>query len=442
MSGEIQIDFGCNDDFAELCALSTTGSLTSEEWRRLEAHVVVCARCASLLADYKSLASEGMAKLGAVQSSTRDEVDQGFQWSQGEAKARLLSSLGDSPIGPALQLRGSSKTVPPDIEMVSLPRTTLLLRVAAILVLAAFVAYQIGLKMGVERATHVNPSNRDVEATLRQELAHAQEQRAALNEKLVDDSKIIAALEGRAIRSEKKLTQLQALKASLEAKTQELGVQNQQQSTSLTTLSTERESLQQKLRDTENVFQAVQQDLKASQDERQKVLLRSASLETQIDRLSAQLRESEMVSLRQQQYLASDRDIRELMGARQLYIADVFDIDSQGKTKKPFGRVFYTRGKSLIFYAFDLDQQLGYREAKAFQAWGRPGSSQATPVSLGIFYMDNESNRRWVLKLNDPKVLKEINAVFVTVEPKGGSKKPTNKPFLLAYLHTAPPNHP
>ena len=56
--------------------------------------------------------------------------------------------------------------------------------------------------------------------------------------------------------------------------------------------------------------------------------------------------------------------------------------------------------------------------------------------------MDNESNRRWVLKSDDPKVLEEIDAVFVTLEPKGGSRKPTNKPFLLAYLHTAPPNHP
>jgi hypothetical protein len=149
-----------------------------------------------------------------------------------------------------------------------------------------------------------------------------------------------------------------------------------------------------------------------------------------------------MASQRQEKYLTSDRDIRELMGARQLYIADVFDIDSQGKTMKPFGRVFYTRGKSLIFYAFDLEQQPGYREAKAFQAWGRQASSQAKPVSLGIFYMDNEANRRWVLKSNDPNVLEEINAVFVTVEPKGGSKKPTNKPFLVAYLHTAPPNHP
>jgi len=186
----------------------------------------------------------------------------------------------------------------------------------------------------------------------------------------------------------------------------------------------------------------VRQDLSASQDDRQKALLRGASLETQINQLSAQLRELDSASQRQEQYLASDRDIRELMGARQLYIADVFDIDPQGKTKKPFGRVFYTRGKSLIFYAFDLDQQPGYREAKAIQAWGRPGSTQATPVSLGVFYVDNESNRRWVLKSDDPKVLEEIDAVFVTLEPKGGSKKPTNKPFLLAYLHTAPPNHP
>jgi len=35
-----------------------------------------------------------------------------------------------------------------------------------------------------------------------------------------------------------------------------------------------------------------------------------------------------------------------------------------------------------------------------------------------------------------------VNAVFVTVEPKGGSAKPTGKPFLEAYLHSLPPNHP
>jgi len=46
--------------------------------------------------------------------------------------------------------------------------------------------------------------------------------------------------------------------------------------------------------------------------------------------------------------------------------------------------------------------------------------------------MDNETNRRWVMRFDDPKQLTEIDAVSVTVEPKGGSHKPTNKPFLYA----------
>jgi hypothetical protein len=40
------------------------------------------------------------------------------------------------------------------------------------------------------------------------------------------------------------------------------------------------------------------------------------------------------------------------MGARELHIVDVFDTDGKGRTKKPFGRAFYTQGKSLIFYEF------------------------------------------------------------------------------------------
>ncbi len=442
MNDEPKIVGGCNGRFAELCALSTTGSLTPDERQRLETHVASCARCASLLAEYNSLASEGMAKLGSVRSSSSNELNQELHWDREEAKARLLSSVDSPASARRPQPAGPSQTRPIGARGVEISRTTPFLRIAAVVLLVVFGAYQLGLRRGVERATNLQAPSRDAAATLREQLTDAQAQRAALDEQLASDSKMIAGLQGRASRAEKELTQLRALNASLGAKTQDLGAENQQQSKSLSALSTERESLQQKLRDTENLLQSVRQDLSASQDERQKALLRGVSLETQINQLSAQLRELDSASQRQEQYLASDRDIRELMGARQLYIADVFDIDPQGKTKKPFGRVFYTRGKSLIFYAFDLDQQPGYREAKAIQAWGRPGSSQATPVSLGVFYVDNESNRRWVLKSDDPKVLEEIDAVFVTLEPKGGSRKPTNKPFLLAYLHTAPPNHP
>jgi hypothetical protein len=40
---------------------------------------------------------------------------------------------------------------------------------------------------------------------------------------------------------------------------------------------------------------------------------------------------------------------------------------------------------------------------------------------LGIFYEENVSKKRWLLKAEDPKTLEDIDAVFVTVEPNGGA---------------------
>jgi anti-sigma-K factor RskA len=119
----------------------------------------------------------------------------------------------------------------------------------------------------------------------------------------------------------------------------------------------------------------------------------------------------------------------------------VFDVDSHSLTRKPYGRVFYTQGKSLIFYAFDLDDQENKSGSSTYQVWGRTLPDEAKPLSLGILYMDNESNRRWVLRFDNPKQLEEIDAVFVTIEPHGGSKKPTSKPFLYAMLRKEA-NHP
>jgi hypothetical protein len=60
---------------------------------------------------------------------------------------------------------------------------------------------------------------------------------------------------------------------------------------------------------------------------------------------------------------------------------------------------------------------------------------------LGIFYEDNIRKKRWVLKASDPKTLEDIDAVFVTVEPTGGSRHPSGKQLLFAYLRVNP-NHP
>jgi hypothetical protein len=161
----------------------------------------------------------------------------------------------------------------------------------------------------------------------------------------------------------------------------------------------------------------------------------------QVKELTQAIHDRDAALDQKDELLAKDRDIRELMGARELYVAEVYDVNRTGETRKPYGRVFYTRGKSLIFYAYDLDQEPEIKNASIFQAWGQRGPDRQQALNLGIFYEDNASKKRWVLKLDDPKALAQLDAVFVTVEPRGGSHKPSGKPLLFAYLKTDP-NHP
>ena len=161
----------------------------------------------------------------------------------------------------------------------------------------------------------------------------------------------------------------------------------------------------------------------------------------QIRELSAKLSDQTETLDRETTLLASSRDIHDLMGARNLHIVDVLDVDSKGKDKRAFGRVFYTEEKSLIFYAFDLGDRGTMRRNASFQVWGARGPAQNPAQSLGIFYVDDQKQNRWVLKFDDPKVLAQIDAVFVTVEPPGGSTRPNGQKLLYAYLN-ANPNHP
>jgi hypothetical protein len=155
--------------------------------------------------------------------------------------------------------------------------------------------------------------------------------------------------------------------------------------------------------------------------------------------LTAELRTQTASVERDRELMAASRDIRDVMSARNLHIVDVHDIASNGKQRKAFGRMFYTEGKSLVFYAYDLDTK-GVKNA-SFQVWGQKTDDQRAAVSLGMLYTDDQKQSRWVMKFDDPKVLAQIDSVFVTVESPGGSKKPSGKKMMYAYLLNDP-NHP
>jgi Putative zinc-finger len=165
---------------------------------------------------------------------------------------------------------------------------------------------------------------------------------------------------------------------------------------------------------------------------------RLLSAQFQITELSNQLKAQQTAVEREQELLSAGRDIRDLMGARNLHIIDVHDMDAHGESR-PFGRIFLTEGKRLIFYAYDLDA-LRVKDA-SFQAWGQRENGNRTTVNLGLLYMDDQKQSRWALKVEDPNLLKAINSVFVTVEPNGGTVKPTGKKLMYAYLRN-PINHP
>lgn len=211
-------------------------------------------------------------------------------------------------------------------------------------------------------------------------------------------------------------------------------------------LSDEKNALAQQLASTQTELDTARSRLESVDSQAAEQGTQRAALEIKVQELQAALEERDaalsekdkMLAL-DKDFLAHDRDIRDVMGARNLYIADIFDTTENGKTAKQFGRIFYTKDRSLIFYGFDLDSQAGRKRDVSFQVWGS-GSDRPSPISLGLLYQD-DSHKRWVMRCNDPKSLARLDMVFVTVEPPGGSSKPTGKQLLRAYLQIHP-NHP
>lgn len=164
--------------------------------------------------------------------------------------------------------------------------------------------------------------------------------------------------------------------------------------------------------------------------------------EQEIQALNQKLGEQSASVERERQLLSAGREIRDLIAARNLHIIDVYDTDSHGKTSRAFGRVFCTEGKSLVFYAYDLSPQHPETSKYAFYVWGKRDGAPQMVKNLGALTKDDQAQKRWVLTITDPKVLAEIDSVFVTLEPtEQTGKHPSGKRLLTAFLGT-PANHP
>ena len=180
--------------------------------------------------------------------------------------------------------------------------------------------------------------------------------------------------------------------------------------------------------------------IKQLEDGRSSETAVEVALRVQVQDLTDKLNSQTESLTRERDFLARGREIRDIIGARNLHIIDVYDTDTRGHTKRPFARAFYTEGKSLVFYAYDLPTAAGH-ENNTYVAWGQANGSRSSIKNLGILVNDDQGQRRWTLSFSDPNVLAEIDSVFITLEPNGDAGSPSSKRMLTAYLNDTA-NHP
>jgi hypothetical protein len=426
-----------HEEFLELCAVSTSGALSPAEQKKLQDHLATCAECRQALREFEVVADIGVpllsSELAAPSKEPRSAPEIEGTLTQAPAQIGtpyLNSDTTEQSKGVIFAHRNGHRLTQVNWNHVWMPFAAAVLLTVAL----GIYSYEVGNHRDRD-VVRVTPSatNTTVDA-LEQQMSDVGHEREILKVQLAERDKTITELRHQVEEQSAALSEIKSAEANLAQSLQSNETEKRQ-------ADQERSNFLQRLDVAQASVQKTQSELDSLRQQRLQDQARAESLEAQVRDLNGQLRDREQTIGKQEELLAHDRDIRDLMGARDLYIAEVYDVARDGATQKPYGRVFYTKGKSLIFYAYDLDQQATVKNASTFQAWGRRGPDRQQALNLGVFYQDNVAKKRWVLKFDDPKTLAQIDAVFVTVEPNGGSHKPSGKPLLFAYLQLDP-NHP
>ena len=423
----------------EWCTLAAVGDLGVQQLNELELHVAKCATCRELLEDVTQANLQAMPafwekRKPSVSIMPPDSMRPRFLRRLREYRNGPESTLPAREFG--LQEDWAAKYGAQRDERAYLDRRPrwpqLLLRPAIALVMAATLpvaGYYFGLKSrnaGAARqqfkqpvaqtenaAGHRDPSGSleqqttllaSVLANLEKERSIARDERTLLEEKLASSSARLVSLE------QADASELQRTLAERQEISRELELAKK-----------ENESLHRKFEQTEALLAAKEHQ--------------TQELQTELDLARSSVRDQDDVRLAAGQ-------LGEMVTAKNLHIVDVYDADGGGNRKHSFGRVFYVEGKSLLFYAYDLQDERQARANVVFHVWGGRAGTKEVTHSLGLLHNENVKEGLWTLTFDDPSVLAKINSVFVTVESANRRDgMPHGKKVLYAYFGN-PPNHP
>jgi hypothetical protein len=421
-----------HEHYQEICAVASIGQASGTELAELQQHLASCAECRQRYSDFMEIQASHYAvttedpELNVTEATAC--IDSALLrerfFKRAESQGIIFSHAGaESPL-PEPRIRFLTPKNWP----------VLVMRAAAAVCLIAALAlsgYYLGRRRqttSVAQRSSAGPSIDPGVQHLRSKLTGLEAENLSLTAELESlkssyarASSAVARLQDNNAETEK---QRSALSADLKARDETI------------------DKLQKRVEESQAAVASVRAELETAQGGRAEDQASLIESQVRIRDLSEQLAEKSNALDREKELLAAGRDVRELMASRNLHIVDVFDTDPKGKTRPAFGRIFLTEGKSLIFYAYDLNdprvQSAGYH----YRVWGKREGPSPHAKSLGIFYSDDKSQKRWVLQYDDPKVLQEIDSVFVTLEPPNGNQtQPKGDKLMYAYLR-GQANHP
>ena len=418
----------------ELCCLFASGELSQQEMVEFSDHLENCSECRAQTKEFERLIVFELSPAAALrmEDSVPDAID--FA-SEQELMARVrnrattvlvrressLSATQDvgAPCAAPLWKRaeGRSKRILPWVGWVA----------------AAFLFTVLTTKT-VEK--------RRAQATI---VAVPQGAVASLDH--ADRQRQVLALQSEKEEVSRKLKDAEARARSSDAALAQLITQNGEQDAKRAALAAELDGLRADLGQRTAELEIARNRLNEEIDAREGAQQQLADVNVRLEKQRSEvLRVQELAASTQAKRPLADADLspseaKEILGARELHIVDVYDVDNGGKSSKVYGRVYQVNRSLLIFYAFDLPNAQKNRKAVAFQAWGFRQPHSTTAESLGLFSVDNASLNRWALRVSDPQLISRIDTLFVTLEPLGGSPTPKGQKLLMASL-AGPANHP
>lgn len=386
--------------------MAVVGDLREDEQQKLLKHLETCAECQAAIGDFDALYS---MLSDAADVEGRSTVPEGMTH-RFVARAR---SAGIPLAKWAPQTRRGS--------LIGWPFQLDPLRVfaaAVTIMVIAIGSFFVGARFGVQRKSNLHTptaSPRQVTAPA-QESSHVPQEDAALKHQVRNLQEQLRTASADLERNKQTLASVKAERESLTARIRELEASNLALQNGQTS------------RDAE--FQKLKQDLEKAQSRETTAEAALLADEDKLATLSHELKVAHDLN-------ASLAEAHELIVDRNVHVLNVFpEIDGSSKSLQPRGRIFYAEGKKLVFYAYDLADPAKISAKASFYLWGESSTVQQL-VSLGKFQIDSEQQGRWVLRVANPKLLANINSVFVTLEPdEPAVTKPTGKRMLSRLLHS------